>query len=294
MTPALVIGDQYMVQHEITDDRVLGAIESFRDSGSMCPWEEARKNSADAQLNLIERFKAFGPLTVVLGGPVDGINPCAFATIIFFLSYLTFIGRKGKDLLYVGIAFTVAVFITYLSIGLGFYHFIQSLKIFNLVSMIIYVITAALAFILGVYSIYDIIKIRRGRTSDMTLQLPEFLKKRIHKTIREKSKMRRFILAAFITGWVVSLLELARTGQVYLPTICFVTGVPELRLHAYFYLVLYNFMFILPLCLVFGLAYCGTTSDQIAGWMKHHMVLMKAALAVFFLCLGVFLLSVIF
>ena len=106
--------------------------------------------------------------------------------------------------------------------------------------------------------------------------------------------MRRYVLAAFITGWIVSLLELACTGQVYLPTICFVTGVPELRLHAFLYLVLYNLMFILPLCFVFGLTYYGTTSEQIAGWMKRHIIVIKAALAVFFFCLGGFLLSVIF
>jgi uncharacterized Tic20 family protein len=294
ITPALVIGNQYLIKGDLTDDRVQGVIEGFRDTGSGCSWEEARQWQAEAKLSIIERFKAFGPLTVIVGGLVDGINPCAFATIIFFLSYLAFVGRKGKDLLYVGMAFTVAVFLTYLLIGLGFYHFIQSLKIFSLVSMIIYVITAALAFILGAYSVYDMIKIKLGRVSDISLQLPEFLKKRIHKTIREKTRMRRYVLAAFITGWVVSLLELACTGQVYLPTICFVTGVPELRLHAFLYLVLYNLMFILPLCFVFGLTYFGTTSDQIAGWMKRHIILMKAALAAFFFCLGGFLLSVIF
>ena len=294
LTPALAVGDSYYVQHEITDERVRRAIEGFRESGSRCVWKEAEESQVEAKLRIISRFKAFGPLTVLLGGLVDGVNPCAFATIIFFLSYLAFIGRKGKDLLYVGVAFTVAVFLTYLFIGLGFYHFIQSLKFFNLISMIIYVLTAALAFILGTYSVYDMIKIRRGRVSDITLQLPDFLKKRIHKTIREKTRMRRYVFAAFITGWVVSLLELACTGQVYLPTICFVTGVPELRLHAFLYLVLYNLMFILPLCFVFGLTYYGTTSEQIAGWMKRHIIAMKAALAVFFFCLGGFLLSVIF
>ncbi|UCE17309.1 MAG: DUF1573 domain-containing protein [Gemmatimonadota bacterium] len=294
LTPALVVGDQYFVQHDITDQRVQSAVEGFRDTGSMCSWDEAKDLQAEAKMSIIERFKAFGPITVLLGGLVDGVNPCAFATIIFFISYLTYIGRKGKDLLYVGLAFTVAVFMTYLLVGFGIFNFIQSLKIFDVVSMIIYVVTAALAFILGTYSVYDMLKIRRGRVSEITLQLPNFLKKRIHKTIRKRARMRRYVLAAFITGWIVSLLELFCTGQVYLPTIAFVTGVPELRLHAFYYLVLYNLMFVLPLCIVFGLTYYGTTSEQIAGWMKRHIIAMKAALAMFFFCLGGFLLSVIF
>jgi cytochrome c biogenesis protein CcdA len=55
----------------------------------------------------------------------------------------------------------------------------------------------------------------------------------------------------FITGVVISIIELACTGQVYLPTILFVLGVPELRLQAGVYLVLYNLMFVLPLVVVF-------------------------------------------
>ena len=39
---------------------------------------------------------------VILPGLGDGINPCAFATIIFFVSYLSLIERKGRDILLVG------------------------------------------------------------------------------------------------------------------------------------------------------------------------------------------------
>jgi hypothetical protein len=46
---------------------------------------------------------------------------------------------------------------------------------------------------------------------------------------------------------IVSVLELACTGQVYLPTISFVVGIPEMRASAIAYLVMYNLVFILPL-----------------------------------------------
>jgi cytochrome c biogenesis protein CcdA len=61
-----------------------------------------------------------GWLAVVLAGLVDGLNPCAFATIIFFVSYLSLSGKKGKEILITGASFTVGVFIAYLLVVLGF------------------------------------------------------------------------------------------------------------------------------------------------------------------------------
>jgi hypothetical protein len=70
-----------------------------------------------AEESIVERFKGLGLLTIVSAGLIDGINPCAFATLIFFVSYLAFIGRKKKEVLWVGMGFSGAVFITYLLIG---------------------------------------------------------------------------------------------------------------------------------------------------------------------------------
>jgi hypothetical protein len=140
-------------------------------------------------------------------------------------------------------------------------------------------------------SLYDFIKARRGEIKEIVLQLPKFLKQRIHKTIREKTRTEKFALAAFVAGVVVSLLELACTGQVYLPTLCFVVGVPELRTNALFYLALYNVMFIIPLTAIFGLTYFGTTSASLANVMQKHVALIKLLTSILFFGLCVFLVS---
>jgi len=62
---------------------------------------------------------------------------------------------------------------------------------------------------------------------------------------------------------VVSIVELACTGQVYLPTIIFVLGLPQWRARAALALVAYNLMFVTPLIVVFLLAYFGTTSSSL-------------------------------
>ena len=127
----------------------------------------------------------------------------------------------------------------------------------------------------------------------MKLQLPNFLKKKIHKTIREKSHVRNYIIAAFITGFTVSLLELACTGQVYLPTIIFVNKISSLRIKAIFYLVLYNLMFIMPLVGIFSVAYYGVTTEQLAGFMQDNARAVKLLLTsiFFFILAGILFLT---
>jgi hypothetical protein len=82
------------------------------------------------------------------------------------------------------------------------------------------------------------------------------------------------------------VLELACTGQVYLPTIVFVSGVPELKRHAIFYLVLYNLMFIVPLLAVLAVVYFGTTADRVSRFAESNLARVKMGLTILFLVLG--------
>ncbi len=120
----------------------------------------------------------------------------------------------------------------------------------------------------------------------MKLQLPEFLKKRIHKTIREESKSNRYFLAALASGFVVSILEFTCPGQVYLPTILFVTNIPSLKASAMSHLFLYNLMFIIPLLIIFGIVYWGVTSEQLAFFLKKRVTTIKLITSLLFFALA--------
>ncbi|MGD8398285.1 MAG: hypothetical protein PVG11_05460, partial [Anaerolineae bacterium] len=94
---------------------------------------------------------------------------------------------------------------------------------------------------------------------------------------------------AFVTGFVVSLIELACTGQVYVPTIVYVLSQPDMATQAFFYLVLYCFMFVVPLIVVFGLAYFGTTSEQLATFVNRHTAAIKLATGAVFIGLALWM-----
>ena len=285
-TPSLVVGRTYLAADQITDQALEALVRQARREPMPPPWEEVAPASDRAREQLVARFRRFGPVAVALAGFLDGINPCAFATMLFLISYLTLAGHRGRDLLWVGGAFTLAVFLTYLLVGLGLFTFVQALSGFALVSRILFLVIAAFTVLLGFLSLYDFFRIRRGAPGDMVLQLPGFLRRQIHQAIRSRVRVRRYVLAAFVAGVVVSLLELACTGQIYLPTIYFVFGVPELRLHALVYLVLYNTMFVVPLVAVFALAYGGVRSARLGALAERHVGLVKLGTSVLFLGLG--------
>ena len=45
-----------------------------------------------------------------VAGLIDGVNPCAFATIIFLISMLAFLVQGKREMLTIGFGFTFAVF----------------------------------------------------------------------------------------------------------------------------------------------------------------------------------------
>ena len=286
IAPSIFIGNDYLLPEEMTDYRVEVLIQKYEKVETKAALEIGKDEIKKAEESMINRFKSLGIFTVLSAGLIDGINPCAFATLIFFISYLTMMGRKRKEILWVGIGFSAAVFLTYLLIGLGILSFIQHLSFLPIFSKVVYVVTIVFALILGVLSLYDYIQLKRNRSSEMKLQLPDFLKKRIHKTIREGSQSPRYFIAAVTAGVIVSVLEFTCTGQVYLPTILFVTNIPSLRASAISHLLLYNVMFIIPLLIIFGIVYWGVTSEQLAFFLKKRATTIKLITSLLFFALA--------
>ena len=239
----------------------------------------------EAKEQIDEKFSKTTLAIVVVGGLLDGVNPCAFATIIFFLSYLQVAKRSPREILMVGVAFILAIFLAYFSVGVLFYKMIASLvelESFQLIRDIMTWTFAGFAFLVAVLSLRDGIRASRGNLKEMTLQLPDFLKNRIRGTIRKRARARNYVIAAFITGIIISFLELACTGQVYAPI---VYQVQQGRSDALLFLFIYNVAFILPLVIIFALAYRGMTSETLLNFQKTHTAFVKFATAILFFLL---------
>jgi cytochrome c biogenesis protein CcdA len=257
-------------------------VEKYRTSGSEPPWERAEVHLDRAEERILSRFRSLEILTIVSAGLLDGVNPCAFATLVFFISYLAFVIKRRTDILLVGLAFVAAVFISYFLIGVGLLNFIQRLGFMRVAGRIVYLVTAGIAVVFGILSIHDYFKYSGGDYDGSFLRLPGFLRKRTQDVVRKKMDTEKYVLGAFVTGFLISLLEFACTGQVYLPTIIFVTKIPELRTLGLLYLLLYNVCFIIPLLVVFLFAYRGMTAERLFFLLRSHGKTVKLLTAIMF------------
>mgnify|MGYP001577899936 FL=1 len=245
---------------------------------------------------ILQRFATFSAFTVGMAGFLDGLNPCAFTTIVFFISFLAFVGYRKREMILAGSFFTIAVFIAYFLIGLGIFKFLRSISAFNYAALVINIIIGSLAFILGILSIIDYFKFRKTHDAKASiLQLPQSIKNRIHSIIggdfRQDKKGRRKALLkiawiSFTSGFAVSILESICTGQVYLPTIAYVLRMPNKHMSALSYLLVYNAAFIVPLVIVFILGLFGATSGVFSKFMQKHFGFVKLSTAALFFVLA--------
>jgi len=246
---------------------------------------------------LMSFFKKVTFGTVLVTGLVDGVNPCAFAVIAFFVSFLSVYGYKKREIFFVGCGYCLAVFITYILIGLGLFEAMYRFSGFYQIKKIFYYMISAFCFCLFALAVYDYRRFKQsGSTDDMVLQLPKFLKKNIHvvigKNLRDKGDRTVWGLffTSLIVGFCVAILEGACTGQLYLPAIALIAQNAGVRIKALGYLFLYNVMFILPLIFIFTLSLWGIGSDVFNQFLKRHIGRIKIAMAVVFLLMAVILL----
>ncbi len=289
VAPALFAQGGFLITEDITPPALaalLGKTAAISQDDAWKTIEQPQIEAAKEQVT--QRYQALTLPVVIGAGLLDGVNPCAFATIIFFLSYLQIARRSRREMLLTGAAFILGVFLAYLAAGLVLYQVLASLhQRFSGIQNWLNPIFAGLALVAAVLSFRDAAHAKANRMDDMTLQLPGFLKTRIRGVIRTGARARRFVIAAFLAGIIISFLELACTGQVYAPI---VYQIQQGKADAVAMLVLYNLAFILPLIVIFLLAYGGLRSETLLALQKKHAFVVKIALGVLFLVLAAFIL----
>ena len=258
---------------------------------TMTPTKSSRQHLATSP-GLIDVFRGFGVLTVAVAGLLDGINPCAIATLVFLLSYLSFAGRSSRQMLATGLLFAAGIFVAYLGVGLGAFRGLHMLEGFSWASRLLYPLMALGTLILAGYSFHDYLKARSGAVSDMILKLPKPLTRLSHRVVRSSLGTSAYLGFAFIAGLVISILELFCTGQIYLPTLMYIWGEATLRGRAFGLLVLYVAMFTLPIVVLALIVYAGVSSQKLAILARQHTAAVKLSLSALFILLTLYFASV--
>jgi cytochrome c biogenesis protein CcdA len=286
--PALLAGDTLLQGDSTIREKLPSVLASMTGTaaGSGPGTGASGSSGGPAAYGLQPMFERLAVLPVVAAGLIDGINPCAFTTLIFLLASLALAGRGRNEVLIIGAVFSLAVFLSYFLIGLGLFSALRAASAVSIVSVLLRWILVTVLVIFAGLSVYDYALIRAGRPAEMILQLPSSLKKRIHASIRTRVRMAALAGSSLVLGFLVSLFEFACTGQVYLPMLGYLARMRR-QFDALALLALYNLCFILPLLVVFAASWLGVTSGRITAAFQVHMGKVKLGLAVVFVGLAV-------
>jgi cytochrome c biogenesis protein CcdA len=218
---------------------------------------------------------------LVTAALLDSINPCVFGVLIFLIAFMTKVFKSAKRMLLGGLIYTAVVYIVYLIIGVGILNFTVSFGF----SVAIYWIAALIAIIAGVLEMKDFFWYGKGFTLQMIPGAAERVKnytKKITK-LHKKNPSLSYLASGLLGGFVV-LVELPCTGAPYLAILAILSqgniaeGMPLL--------LLYNFIFILPLFFIIGVSYFGKSSKTLELWRQKHKGTMRLVTGLFLIALG--------
>ncbi len=284
--PAVFIGKKYFVREEVTKE-LESAIKNYDYSETnflLNTLKNAQLSEEGGKKNITETFEKFGILTVLGAGLIDGYNPCAFTVLIFFISFLLLRKKSRKEILLVGVSFILGFGLSYFLLGVGLFNVISKWKYFDEISKWVYFATAVITLVFAILTVSDYFKARKGKSSEMTLQLSGVEKKTIHSLLRNP-KVQGTAIFSFLVSFPVSIVSFSCTGQTYLPTIVYIYSIPALKAKATLYLLLYNVMFVLPLIAIVYVVYRGASSGKITEWFKLHLATVKLWTGIVFFAL---------
>jgi cytochrome c biogenesis protein CcdA/glutaredoxin len=211
---------------------------------------------------------------VISAAAVDAINPCAFAVLILLLSTIA-LHKSKKKALFAGLAFTLAIFISYLLMGIGLY---SALKISGF-THIFYYIVAGLAVLVGLFNLKDYLWYGKWFVMEVPLSWRPKMKMLVKSVVS--------VPGAFLIGFAVSLFLLPCTSGPYI-IILGLLAQATTRNYAFMLLILYNLIFVLPMLIITLAIYFGfTTTEKAEQWRTKKLKVLHLIAGIIILLLGI-------
>lgn len=211
--------------------------------------------------------------TVIGAGLIDGLNPCAIAVLLVFISATLLavgatmeggLAERRRALFKGGAAYVSGMFITYLLIGLGLMGFASVLRQDHIGTKIF----ALVAVGWSVLALQEALLPELGER----LRMPPMLHSRAQSWVARAS-----LPGLFVAGSLIGLCTVPCSGNVYLAVLALLSSRNDLG-EALGYLVIYNFAFVIPLIALLGAAATPVAMRALARWQLHNRASLKLAL----------------
>ena len=209
---------------------------------------------------------------VVATGFVDGLNPCAFAVLLFFVSMLYVTRRPRVDVARMGTVYIYAVFLAYLLIGLGLLRAIMLSGDPHLLAR------AAGILVVGIGG-FVLVQPYMPKVPN-PFHMPAFTWNRVRAWMKRGTDP-----SAGVAGFLVGLCTFPCSGGIYVA----VLGLLAARTtywEGLGYLYLYNLAFILPLVIVLLVVSNRRLARRATSWERGHTDLVRRGSAAAMIAVG--------
>jgi cytochrome c biogenesis protein CcdA len=183
----------------------------------------------------VEEERNLLPL-VLTTGFLDGLNPCAFAVLLFFIAFLFTIQRASGTVWLMGLIYIAAIYLAYFLIGLGLMQAVLFTNNHHLMAKI----GSWLVIGLGLINLKDYF----FPQLPIHLRIPTIA----HGTIQDWLKRATYPAAA-TGGFLVGLCTFPCSGGIYVAIVGLLAA-KTTYLQGVGYLGLYNLAFVLPLFII--------------------------------------------
>ena len=195
----------------------------------------------------------------------DSVNPCALAALAMVLMAILLQNPdKKKKVLFGGLAFTLSVYVGYLFYGIIIIQFFKTFaELLRSNSITIYKGLAILSMVIGALNIKDFFFYKKG---GIATEMPIWMRPKVKRIIEKITSP----LGAFIIGFLVTIFLLPCTIGPYIIASGLLSELGTIR--AIPWLLYYNLIFVLPMLIITGLIYFGTTEiDNVTGWKERNI-----------------------
>lgn len=210
----------------------------------------------------------------------DSINPCALSVLLMMLiAIATYHPKDKKQILWAGLAFVAAVFITYFIYGLLIVKAFEVVQGISSIKLYLYKGLGVGAIILGLLEIKDFFFYKPG---SIGTEMPMMFRPKVQQILAKVTSP----LGAFGLGMFVTLFLLPCTIGPYI-ILGGMLSYGEFA-GALPYLTVYNLIFVLPMVVIILLVFFGSKSiKQVTEWREKNVKVMHLIIGIIFVLLGI-------
>lgn len=249
-----IVGDTMFVRRQ--------APRSFEFAGESLDILEAHvrraiQNEASSPLERLRLREQLTLWAVVGAALLDSLNPCDFALMLLLMGTLIVLGKRMK-VLWAGLAFIAGVYVMYFAMGFVVYTVLgMTVGARGFRVPFLYAVSS-LAILIGLWQMKDLLWYGKW----FSIEVPDRWKPRAKKLAASVAS----IPGAFVIGALESLFLAPCTSGPYLAILTLLSQTTE-RTEGVLLLMLYNFVFVVPLIvLAFAVHFGFTTTARAERW----------------------------